>query len=61
MPVQNLHTTSLTFLGFILLIFAKLWVYLKNKTKKIAELGGTVKKILEAFYRSCAACRGITA
>jgi hypothetical protein len=38
MPVWNLHTTSLTFLGFMLLIFSKLWGYLKNKTKKFVIL-----------------------
>jgi mono/diheme cytochrome c family protein len=47
-------------LGFML-IFAKLWGYLKNKTKKISELVGAFKKILEAFFRSCAACHGIAA
>jgi mono/diheme cytochrome c family protein len=36
-----------------------LWGYLKNKTKKTAELGGADKKILLAFFRSCAACHGI--
>jgi hypothetical protein len=42
-----------------MLIFAKLWGYLKNKTKKIAELVRAFKKILEAFFRSSAACHGV--